>query len=88
LQIILLYSLTERVQYAAVTPENISAIAAAVLTDVKLVMYTSAKRRREYYYFALRGCRSSRCCYFTCYFHVVKHPYHDWFLPPMQLVVN
>jgi len=77
LQIILLYSRTGRVQYAAVTPENISAIAAAVLTDVKLVMYTSAKRcsHREYYYFALRGCRS-RCCYFTCYFHVVKHPYH------------
>lgn len=72
--LISLYSLTERVQYAAAMPENISAIA-AVLTDVKPAMYISAKRRshQERYYYALRKCQSPHYCYFTR-IHAIKHP--------------
>lgn len=57
-------SLIERARYVAVTPANISEIAAAVLTDVKLATYTSAKLggHRERY-FVRRLSRSLFCCF-------------------------
>lgn len=70
--VIWFYSLTERVQYVAVTLANISEIAVVVLTDAKLAMYTSAKRRghREQY-FAWKSSRLSPCCSVQIY--ATKH---------------
>jgi len=69
----LLHSLTERVRFVAVTPENISEIAAAVVTDAKPTMYTSAKRpSHRGHYHILWGSRSLRYCYFTR-ISAVKH---------------